>query len=297
VKDSLIAASTPVSPTASKEALAFSILQLIVAVAPWVLTGDFYVFLLTVFGLSLTNLMLQLQISTEKSSAGQCSDKKDKFYAILCDGGASYILVLKNTVKSATDLQELATNSAMGYHSLKSNARYTIYGITLGWFLFTILTIALPYNSYYLFYVMVIGTSWSYTIGENLGPNFGGVRYGCQRFVSEPNTMQALQDLEAAFPSYGQGLKEYFPNGPNDAEKELGGAEAKKELAAQDEAKQEQLQTDSSEQEMAQKDQRAVELDSSEEDVKQLNKKLKEDVKEFKKEIKALKEVITLLTE
>ncbi|KAF2243460.1 hypothetical protein BU26DRAFT_118097 [Trematosphaeria pertusa] len=191
-----------------------ALVQILVAAVPWCMYRDPTVLMLTAFGLTLSNLVVTMPVWRAEKFTARREGAKKGVYALMRGSGHRHVFIIRSLHSESLDLEELAVAAVTNYDWFGTGEGWVVCGVTVGWFIFTILAARLRAHAGYLLAAMALGTiSTIFIASFPWTPRAHGIPATVDHTISHPNkAMDALQELEETYPGYGEKLlKTFFP--------------------------------------------------------------------------------------
>ncbi|KAK2608628.1 hypothetical protein QQS21_002857 [Conoideocrella luteorostrata] len=194
-----------------------AIVQLSVAAAPWIKSGDWSVFLVTAVGTTLAFLTgLLPQWAQEKWA---CREKTTKTVILTRGNGSQHAIVIIGCGRGL-DLEDLAAGPRDHASAPAPWTRAFTSGLALVWILLLIAAAGIKENTWFLLGVGGLGMLENlYEAGKNRLPESFGVSLVFKEVIAEPKVMATLFAVEEKYPRVGRSmLGTFFPGRMRDEE-------------------------------------------------------------------------------
>lgn len=204
-----------------------SILQLGITVIPWVIWGDWLIFVIAAWGTLLAFATGSLPQWRRERWA--CRKNTNKTFVLTRGNGAQHALVIFGKGRGL-DLEDLASSTEI---SVGKGTRY-LYGLfAVMWIVLLITVSGIKENTWFLVAVGALGMVHTVIVaGAARSPEWFGIHLTLIDYIVRPKVMDVLRDAEIKYPGLGRSMLSTFFSGELRPDEDVWWKECKKvELA------------------------------------------------------------------
>lgn len=199
-----------------------ALVQLGIAVIPWVLWNDWLIFVIVAWGTLLAFATGNLPQWRRERWA--CRRDTQKTFVLTRGNGAQHALVVSGRGRGL-DLEDLASSTEL---SVDKGTRY-LYGLfAVLWVVLLITVSGIKNNTWFLVAIGAMGMIHTFVVaGAPRSPSWFGIHLTLIDYVVRPKVMDALRDAETKHPGLGRSMLPTFFSGELTADEEVWWKEAK----------------------------------------------------------------------
>lgn len=187
-----------------------ALFQLGIATIPWVIRGEWEIFLLTAVGTGLAFITGSLPQWRKERWSGRHNSQKT--FVLSRGNGAQHVLVIQGAGRGL-DLEDLATTSEKNGSTWRTGVM--LAALAICWTVLLLSVSGIQSQSWILVAIGSIGMIHTVIIaGAPRRPDWFGIHLDYCDVIAERKVMTALQSAEIAFPGLGRSMLSIFFPGP-----------------------------------------------------------------------------------
>jgi hypothetical protein len=183
-----------------------TIIQFGIAIIPWILFGDWLIFLITASGTILA--ILAAALPQWKAEKWECRRQR-KTIALTRGNGEQHVLVIEGVDETSLDMEDLAAGAPRPHTA----TRYYIGTLSVFWIGFLITVSGITEDPWFLMAVGGLGMLQNvFVAGVPRRPGGFGIYLELSEVIARPTVMETLKDIEGKYPGVGASLVgTFFP--------------------------------------------------------------------------------------
>ncbi|KAH6627466.1 hypothetical protein F5144DRAFT_273344 [Chaetomium tenue] len=191
--------------------IAVIVIQVVVSAVPWIVSGDWGIFLVTVAGTVLA--LLNGSLPQWKEEKWSCPKRGGATVTITQGNGSRHAVVLLGKKGVGLDLEILALGTRTASPTMSTRVASAV--LALFWIVLLVIVAGLEENSWYLLCVGLIGGIQNlHAAGASRKPSALGIHLKHLETVRDKRVAAVLKRLEQTYPTVGTSLVPvFFPGG------------------------------------------------------------------------------------